>query len=63
MTKDDGPFELSMTTLITHGCDQDDMHEDVGGDDYVDSNALMMINMRVIKMIITVKYFDDYHDK
>jgi hypothetical protein len=37
VTKDDGPFELSMATLITHGCDQDDMLEDVGIDDYVDT--------------------------
>ncbi len=51
MTKDDGPVELSMMTLITHGCDQDDIHEDVGGDDYVDSDALMMITIASIMMM------------
>ncbi len=53
VTKDDGPFKLMMTTLITHDGDQGDMHEDedVGSDDYVDSDALMMITIASIMMM------------
>ncbi len=40
-----------MKTLITHDCDQDDMHDDVGGDDYVDSDALMMIT--IVPIMVT----------
>jgi hypothetical protein len=44
-------IKFMMKTLNAHDCDQDDMHEDVGGDDYVDRDALMMIMIVSIMMM------------